>query len=97
VATTRWVARDPTADLEGLARELGRYPVLACDLSLARSRYRGLRLYEDFLVKEGVGAGGAAIAAMLARSISTDALMGEIERTYERIYGQDAQSSPVGC
>jgi len=40
-------------------------------------------------VKEGVGAGGAAIAAMAKSkgSITKDALLKEIERNYDRLVG----------
>ena len=65
IATTRWVLADPTADLPGLVAQRGPYAVLGSGLSFAASRHAPLRRYEDFLVKEGVGAGGAAVAATL--------------------------------
>jgi len=64
VGTTRWVAEDPTGDTAGLAAELNA-PLLATPLSFATSRYVSLRAYEQGYVKEGVGAGGCAIAAHL--------------------------------
>jgi len=66
VGTTRWVADDPTGDAVGLARLIGEVPLLATELSFARSRYPSLQAYEQGFVKEGVGAGGCAIAAHLA-------------------------------
>jgi uncharacterized protein (TIGR00303 family) len=85
VATTRWVATDPSADLQGLARQIGPVPFLAADLNFASSRHAGLRRYEEFLVKEGVGAGGAAVAAVLAAEVSHSQLLSEIERVYEEL------------
>lgn len=64
VGTTRWVAEDPTGDTPGLASDLNA-PLLATPLSFATSRYASLRAYEQGYVKEGVGAGGCAIAAHL--------------------------------
>ncbi|MFQ3615913.1 MAG: nicotinate mononucleotide-dependent phosphoribosyltransferase CobT [Cyanobacteriota bacterium] len=64
VGTTRWVAEDPTGDTAGLATDLNA-PLLATPLSFAASRYASLRAYEQGYVKEGVGAGGCAIAAHL--------------------------------
>lgn len=64
VGTTRWVAEDPTGDTAGLAADL-HAPLLATPLSFAASRYASLRAYEQGYVKEGVGAGGCAIAAHL--------------------------------
>ena len=65
VGTTRWVAEDPTADTVGLARMFPGLPLLGTKLSFANSDYANLRLYEQGFVKEGVAAGGAAIAAHL--------------------------------
>jgi uncharacterized protein (TIGR00303 family) len=79
VATTRWVAADRAADLAGLARQLGQVPFLAANLQFGESRLQGLRRYEQGLVKEGVGAGGAAIAAMLATDVGNDDILCEVE------------------
>ncbi|HLI25598.1 MAG TPA: TIGR00303 family protein [Chloroflexota bacterium] len=90
IATTRWVLADPTADLPGLVAPLGPYPVLGTALSFARSRHLALRRYEEFLVKEGVGAGGAAVAAALAAGITPEQLRRAVERVYERLGPEDA-------
>ncbi|WP_413165157.1 nicotinate mononucleotide-dependent phosphoribosyltransferase CobT [Capilliphycus salinus ALCB114379] len=65
VGTTRWVAEDPTGDTVGLAEEIGSVPLLATLLNFSTSRYPQLRAYEQGYVKEGVGAGGCAIASHL--------------------------------
>ena len=89
--TTRWVAADPTADLSGLATEIEQrfdlppVPYLAANLNFGASRYAPLRLYEAGYVKEGVGAGAAAFAAMTALGLIAPQLLGPIERVYERI------------
>jgi uncharacterized protein (TIGR00303 family) len=85
IATTRWVLADPTADLPGLVAQLGPYAVLGSGLSFAASRHRPLRRYEDFLVKEGVGAGGAAVAATLRVDASAERLRQAVERVYRRL------------
>ncbi|HDM89357.1 MAG TPA: TIGR00303 family protein, partial [Candidatus Bathyarchaeota archaeon] len=53
------------------------------------SRFDGLKAYERGFVKEGVGAGGAAIAAMIKSegSITKETLTVEIERNYMRLIG----------
>jgi len=86
VGTTRWVAQDPTADAPGLMADVGDDPLLATPLSFASSRHTQLRRYEDFLVKEGVGAGGAAIAAALSAGVTCDALSARVEASYERMF-----------
>ena len=72
VGTTRWVAEDPTGDTVGLAEAIAQRfdqspaPILlATQLSFSDSRHSALRLYEAGFVKEGVGAGGCAIATSL--------------------------------
>ena len=79
VGTTRWVAEDPTGDTVGLAEAVGTVPLLATQLSFATSRYPQLRAYEQGFVKEGVGAGGAAIASYLALGWNNEQLLNAIE------------------
>lgn len=84
VGTTRWVAEDPTGDTCGLAREFPDVPLLATPLSFAKSRFESLRAYERGYVKEGVGAGGCAIAAAVYGGWSSSQLLGAIEKLAER-------------
>lgn len=80
VGTTRWVAEDPTGDAVGLAEDLGSIPLIATQLSFAESAYSQLQVYERGYVKEGVGAGGCAIAASLYRQWSQAQLLEAIEQ-----------------
>jgi uncharacterized protein (TIGR00303 family) len=84
VGTTRWVAKDKTSDICGIIKQFCEVPVLAADLNFGHSKYSGLQIYETGLVKEGVGAGGASIAAMAKTSGAVDKqiLLKEIERNY---------------
>ncbi len=81
IGTTRWVAEDPTADLKGIVSQIGDYSVLAANLDFSNSKIGNLRPYEEGLVKEGVGAGAAAIAALL-KGTDSSALLEEIEAIY---------------
>jgi len=89
VGTTRWVAKDKNSDIKGILRQFCDVPVLAADLDFSSSKYPGLRIYETGLVKEGVGAGGASIAAMakLGGAVTKDILLKEIERNYALLMG----------
>jgi uncharacterized protein (TIGR00303 family) len=78
VGTTRWVAEDPTGDTVGLAKLLDA-PLMATQLNFTTSRYAQLRAYEQGYVKEGVGAGGCAIAAHLYQRWDQVRLMQAIE------------------
>ena len=89
VATTRWIVQDPAADIAGLAADISSdLPVLAANLDFSASRHAGLRAYEQFLVKEGVGAGGACIAALLATRAPIERLEDAIEATYDGLIGR---------
>jgi uncharacterized protein (TIGR00303 family) len=79
VGTTRWVVEDPTGNTVDLALDIDDVPLLATALSFAKSQFPQLRAYEQGFVKEGVGAGGAAIAAHLYQNWSQEKLLSAIE------------------
>jgi NaMN:DMB phosphoribosyltransferase len=89
IGTTRWVVKDSSSDISGIVREIADAPVLAADLDFGSSRLAGLKAYEKGIVKEGVGAGGAAIAAMAATegAVTKELLLAEIERNYALLMG----------
>jgi uncharacterized protein (TIGR00303 family) len=84
IGTTRWVAEDPTGDTIGLAETIASAPLLATQLSFDSSRYAQLRAYEQGYVKEGMGAGGCAIAAHLYQGWSQIQLLQAIETLAEQ-------------
>jgi len=85
IGTTRWIIQDETADLTGLVSQIADVPVLAADLDFTETSLDGLKAYEQGVVKEGVGCGGAAIAAMLKSNgeITKKVLLQEIEINYK--------------
>jgi uncharacterized protein (TIGR00303 family) len=89
IGTTRWIVEDPAADVPGLAVDVSPdLPVLAANLNFSTSRHVGLRGYEGFLVKEGVGAGGACIAALLTTGASIETLEQAIDAVYDQLLGR---------
>ena len=89
IGTTRWIITDKTADLKGLVAQIANIPVLAADMNFIQSRFEGLRAYEKGVVKEGVGCGGASIAAMMKSNgkITNNILLKEIENNYQQLVG----------
>ncbi|MGF1519266.1 MAG: nicotinate mononucleotide-dependent phosphoribosyltransferase CobT [Nodosilinea sp.] len=83
VGTTRWVAEDATGDTVGLARLIGAC-LMATQLSFENSRFEALRAYEQGFVKEGVGAGGCAIAASLYQNWGQPELLAAVEALLEQ-------------
>lgn len=95
IGTTRWVAEDPTGDTVGLAHLL-KAPLAATQLSFADSHYAQLRAYEQGYVKEGVGAGGCAIAAHLYQGWHQARLLEAIEAVvaaHEQSYTRSEKST----
>jgi uncharacterized protein (TIGR00303 family) len=89
VGTTRWVVEDPSADVTGLARDIDPgLALLAINLDFSSSRHAGLHEYERFAVKEGVGAGGASLAALLATGESLARLHVVIDEVYDELLGR---------
>ena len=84
IGTTRWVTDDATSDIKGIVNQFCDVPILAADLNFGESKIPGLQIYETGLVKEGVGAGGATIAAMMkmGNAVNKDILLKAIERNY---------------
>ena len=87
VVTTRWVIEDHTADLHGMLEEIAPEASLAyIDLSFAGSPYPGLRKYDEGYVKEGVGAGGTCLLALL-KGYSLSEILSSIYREYGVLTG----------
>jgi uncharacterized protein (TIGR00303 family) len=87
VGTTRWIVADPAADVVGLAAEIApALAVLAVNLNFGASRHAPLHAYERFMVKEGVGAGGASIAALLSSGASVEDLEAAIDVAYDELF-----------
>ncbi len=87
LGTTKWIANDKSSDIRSLVAQSGKVPIMAANLDFGKSKFPGLAIYETGLVKEGVGAGGSAIAAIAYSKgkIGTTELMAQIEIDYARL------------
>lgn len=83
VGTTRWVAEDASGDTIGLGNLLEDVVLMASQLNFNNSQYEALRMYEKGFVKEGVGAGGCAIAASLYQNWTNQNILSVIEQLME--------------
>ena len=91
VGTTRWVAEDSTGNTVELAQRIGKKStitpsLLATGLCFDNSRYVQLQAYEQGFVKEGMGAGGACIAAYLSGNWQQYELVRAIENQLDRYW-----------
>ena len=85
IGTTRYVAEDGTANLLDTVSAISDIPVLAVDPGLDRSRIGGLRAFSEGFAKEGAGAGGCIISAMLRTGITTGEMRELAEAEYSRV------------
>lgn len=65
IATTIFVARDETSDINYISRQIADYSIFAVDPQFEKCGNAGLKNYLNGSVKEGVGAGGAMMAALV--------------------------------
>ena len=98
VGTTCWVAREPGSNMALLLErlhgqlQLPQAPLaLASCLDFSSCVHPALRDYEAGYVKEGVGAGGLAIAASLA-GLSNPRLASLCDQAMDRLWGVDGGS-----
>lgn len=87
IATTSYVIDDKSANLVDTIRQIDQVPVFGVRLALGDSKIDGLRAYSEGFVKEGVGAGGASLAAMLKVGIDSKSMLDLTEAQYVSIFG----------
>jgi uncharacterized protein (TIGR00303 family) len=82
LATTSYVTDDQSANLIQMISQIDEIPVFSVRLALGDSKIEGLRAFANGFVKEGVGAGGASLAAMLKIGIDSCRLLELTEKQY---------------
>lgn len=85
LATTIFVAKDETSDINYISNQIADYSIFAVDPQFEKCNNSGLKNYLNGSVKEGVGAGGAMMAALL-KGISIDNIRLKTEELCELIF-----------
>ncbi len=85
ITTTIFVAKDETSDINYISHQIADYSIFAVDPHFERSNHQGLKNYLNGSVKEGVGAGGAMMAALLS-GISMDDIRRRTEELCNEIF-----------
>jgi uncharacterized protein (TIGR00303 family) len=88
IGTTCYVADDPYSDIQGIADEIcSDIPVYAVDLHFDESKRLGLKAFANGFVKDGAGAGGVSIIAMLKSrgSLTGTSILKSIEIEYDNL------------
>jgi len=90
--TTRWLMADPNSSnariMDGISPDV---PVVYVNMDYSASPYEGLQAYEWGYIKEGVGCGGASVAAIIGSSggITCDDLLDKVHEIYRDLIGRD--------
>lgn len=85
IATTIFVAEDETADINYIAAQIRDIPIMALDPEFEKSSVGGLKSYLEGSVKEGVGAGGAMMIAIL-KDVKMEDIRAKIEDICIKIF-----------
>ena len=94
IGTTRWIISDKTSDLKGIIGQIADVPILAANLDFSNSQFDGLKAYEAGVVKEGVGVGGATIAAIAKTKgvVTSASMLKEVEANYKQLVNAKPKS-----
>lgn len=85
IATTIFVAEDESSDINHITKQISDITIFAVDPNFEKSDTRGLVSYTKGSVKEGVGAGGAMLAASM-KGVSVDDVRYRIEHLCREIF-----------
>ena len=86
IGTTSYVIDDKSANFLEIIKQIDDIPVISIDPKLSESKIPGLRAFSEGFAKEGVGAGGSIISAILRAKLTTNQLLQNIESEYNRIF-----------
>jgi uncharacterized protein (TIGR00303 family) len=84
VITTKWVTGDPAGNTRRLSELVGA-SFFASFPDFALSRFAGLRAYENWHVKEGLGAGALMAAAQARGQLTNAELMQRVDAAYSAL------------
>ena len=88
IGTTKWIVNDKQSNIKELIEKIDPdIPILAANFNFGKMKYHGLKVYEQGIVKEGVGAGGISVACLLRNNgkVSIDDIQRRVQQEYEKI------------
>lgn len=88
IGTTCYVANDASSDIQSIANEIcSDFPIYTVDLHLEDSDRPGLKAFANGFVKDGAGAGGVSILAILKSrgSLTGISILKSIEKEYDKL------------
>lgn len=86
--TTRWLLADPNSNMVKIMEHISdRIPMVYINMDYSKSPYEGLQAYEWGYIKEGVGCGGASVAAVIGSEgkITCEDILDRVHELYKII------------
>jgi uncharacterized protein (TIGR00303 family) len=90
--TTRWLVSDPNSSMIRIMESIScDVPIVTINMDYSSSPYEGLQAYEWGYIKEGVGCGGASVAAVVEScgEITCDDLLKKVHEIYRKLMNFD--------
>ncbi len=84
LCTTSYIVNDDSANFVDVVKQITEVPIISIDPKLEFSKIEGIKAFSKGFAKEGVGAGGALIAASLKTGTSPQRFIERIEKEYEK-------------
>ncbi|MCY3976152.1 MAG: TIGR00303 family protein [Thaumarchaeota archaeon] len=82
LATTQYVINDQSANFTNMVKQIDDLPIFTAKLKLENSKHSAIRSYSDGFVKDGAGAGGATVAAILYKQFKANDLLDRLDKNY---------------
>jgi uncharacterized protein (TIGR00303 family) len=92
IGTTSYIVDDKTANFLDVIKKIADIPILVATPKLENSQIKGLKSFSKGFVKEGAGAGGCMISAMLKIGIKSEELLSLTEKEYQRVLTSQSQT-----
>ena len=90
--TTRWLVKDKNSDICRIMDSISKdVPLVYINVDYSDSPYEGLQAYEWGFIKEGVGCGGASVAAVASSAgrIDCSMLLEKVHEVYRKMMNFD--------
>ena len=86
IGSTSYVINDESSNFLEIIKQVDTVPVLGVDPKLSLSKISGLKAFSEGFAKEGVGAGGTIISAILKANQNSIELLKKFELEYQNLF-----------
>lgn len=86
IGTTSYITSDESANFTSLVSKIADIPIISVNPGLENSKHAGLKAFSEGFAKEGVGAGGSIISAMIKTGSDSTKFLEIAEKEYHRLF-----------